>query len=62
MKCKCKKDLVWEGDYPFEDYGLEGGGILSKYHCYNSDCLHNIVLDYEPVLVYFWQYRIQPIK
>lgn len=29
--------VVWEADFDFEDYGLEGTGIVHKCHCSNCD-------------------------
>ena len=34
MNCwHCKSELVWGGDHTFEDYGLEGNGIVSNLSC-----------------------------
>lgn len=47
MKCSlCKKELVWGGDDTYEDYGLEGEGIVSSFSCPNHDC------EVEEVLIY----------
>ena len=29
----CGEDLIWGGDFSFEDYGREGDGIISNYSC-----------------------------
>tara|TARA_R100000734_G_scaffold14043_1_gene10376 strand:- start:62 stop:271 length:210 start_codon:yes stop_codon:yes gene_type:complete len=29
----CKGEVIWGGDHTFEDYGLEGDGIVSNLHC-----------------------------
>lgn len=47
MKCpKCNSDLGWGGDHSYEDYGIEGDGIVSNYTCVNHKC------DVEDVLIY----------
>ena len=47
MKCtECSKDLIWGGDHTYEDYGLEGNGIVTNCSCPNEDC------DVEQVLIY----------
>ena len=34
MKCwHCQNDVIWGGDHSYEDYGLEGEGIVSNLHC-----------------------------
>ena len=30
-----KKSLIWKNDFDFEDYGYEGNGTISVYHCAN---------------------------
>lgn len=30
-----KKSVVWNCDYDFDDYGLEGEGIVQVLHCSN---------------------------
>jgi len=49
MKCNCKKDLVWGGDHSYEDYGLEGEGIVSNYSCSNDKCSVEDVVIYEKI-------------
>jgi len=47
LKCpKCNKKLLWGADFDYEDYGLEGGGIVGKYTCTNEEC------DVETVTIY----------
>lgn len=46
MKCpKCNEDLVWDNDFSYEDYGCEGEGIVSVYHC--QKCTIEMVEIYE---------------
>ena len=37
MECwHCKEDVIWGGEFDYEDYGLEGEGIVSNFSC--SSC------------------------
>ena len=37
MKCwHCKSEVIWGGDHSYEDYGMEGEGIVSNLSC--SSC------------------------
>ena len=39
MKCWfCNPELIWANDFDFEDYGLEGEGVISVLACTNEDC------------------------
>lgn len=39
MKCpSCDGDLIWGGDHSYEDYGLEGEGIVTNYSCHSEGC------------------------
>ena len=31
----CTESVVWDADFDFEDYGLEGQGIVHVCHCSN---------------------------
>ena len=34
MNCwHCKEESIWGGDHDFEDYCMEGEGIVSNLHC-----------------------------
>ena len=47
MNCwHCTKKLIWGGDNDYEDYGLEGEGIVSNLSCSNCDVF---VLVYCPI-------------
>lgn len=40
MKCvNCGCTMGWQNDFDFEDYGIEGEGIVTVYHCGNCDTL-----------------------
>lgn len=30
-----EKAVIWDGDFSFEDYGIEGEGIIHDCHCTN---------------------------
>jgi len=42
----CKKEIRWGGDHSYEDYGLEGEGIVSNYTCSNELCSVTDILIY----------------
>lgn len=31
----CCRAVIWDADFDFEDYGLEGEGIIHECHCTN---------------------------
>ena len=38
MNCwHCQTELIWGGDFDFEDYGLEDEGIVSNLSCPNCN-------------------------
>ncbi len=48
MKCpRCNKEAIWGADHSYEDYGLEGEGIVSNLSCPNDDCSVETILIYE---------------
>jgi len=48
MNCwHCQTDLIWGGDHDYEDYLLDGEGIVSNLSCPNKDC-NAFVLVYLP--------------
>ena len=50
MDCpKCLKNLIWGGDHSYEDYDLEGEGIVSNHTCQNEECPITDVLIYESI-------------
>jgi hypothetical protein len=47
MKCpQCNKDLIWGGDHDYEDYGVDGEGIVSNYYCSNKKCKTDTIIVY----------------
>tara|TARA_R100001082_G_C4365496_1_gene161680 strand:- start:1426 stop:1584 length:159 start_codon:yes stop_codon:yes gene_type:complete len=38
-KCfACGKEVIWGGDFDYEDFGLTGEGIVSNYSCSSDKC------------------------
>ncbi len=36
MNCwHCNTEIIWGGDHDYKDYGYEGKGIVSNFHCPN---------------------------
>ncbi len=29
------KSVIWDGDFDYDDYGIEGDGIIHECHCSN---------------------------
>ena len=47
MKCpNCEEELIWGEDHDYEDYGIEGEGIVSNLSCPNEDCNVETVIIY----------------
>ena len=45
MNCwHCRSELIWGGDFSFEDYGMENEGIISNLSCPN--CPTNVEVYY----------------
>tara|TARA_Y100001937_G_C6919122_1_gene240966 strand:+ start:232 stop:411 length:180 start_codon:yes stop_codon:yes gene_type:complete len=39
MKCwHCKTELIWGGDFTYEDYGIDNEGIVTNLSCPNKLC------------------------
>ena len=34
----CGEPLIWGAEFDFEDYGLDGEGIVHSLHCRNGCC------------------------
>ena len=48
MKCwHCKEELIWGGDFDFEDYGYEGDGIVSNLSCSNCEASVEVYLPFD---------------
>ena len=46
MNCwHCKTELVWGGDFTFEEYGLEGEGIVSNLSCQSCPAYVEVYYD-----------------
>ena len=45
MNCwHCNEKLIWGGDHSFEDWGLDGEGIVSNLHCSNCHAYVEVYL------------------
>ena len=51
MDCNCGKELVWGGCDTYEDYGVEGQGIVTNYSCINDECSMETVYTYESIIL-----------
>ena len=39
MNCwRCKTELIWGCDFTYEDYGIDGEGIVTNLSCPNQLC------------------------
>ena len=48
MKCwHCNSEVIWGGDFDFEDYGMDGEGIVSNLSCSNCKAFYECYLDLE---------------
>tara|TARA_R110002167_G_scaffold244938_2_gene450403 strand:- start:10 stop:165 length:156 start_codon:yes stop_codon:yes gene_type:complete len=46
MDCwHCNAALIWGSDNSYEDYGMEGEGIISNFSCSNDDCDVTVIVD-----------------
>ena len=45
----CNKELIWGGDHSYEDYALEGEGIVSNYTCANPLCNGETIIIYTKI-------------
>ena len=46
-KCiECNGELICLGNHTYEDYGLEGEGVVSNYSCIDESCPVEMVLVY----------------
>ena len=45
LKCwHCGEDMIWGGDFDYEDYGLEREGIVSNFSCSNCKATAEVYL------------------
>ena len=45
MKCwHCNSKVIWGGDHDYEDYGLEGDGIVSNLSCSKCEAHYEVYL------------------
>ena len=43
----CNSKLIWNCDYSFEDYGMEGEGIIATLSCSGCNALFEGYLSFE---------------
>lgn len=41
----CGAELCWQNDFDYEDYGIEGEGIVSVWHCTQCGALHEVYIN-----------------
>ena len=45
MKCwHCNNEVIWGGDHDYDDYGMEGEGIVSNLNCSKCEAEYLIYL------------------
>lgn len=50
MNCwHCKNELIWSNDFSYEDYGLEGEGIISVLHCSGCNAMVEVYLSLDEI-------------
>ena len=48
MKCYlCESELIWGGDNTYEDFSIDGDGIVTNLHCPNEECDVQLVEVYQ---------------
>ena len=41
MNCwHCNSKVIWDADFSFEDYGMDGEGIVSTFSCSNCNATY----------------------
>ena len=46
MNCwHCNTELIWGGDFDYEDYGIDRDGIVSNLSCPNCNSYVEVYLD-----------------
>ena len=48
MSCfRCGEKMIWGGDHTYEDYGMDGDGIVANLSCSKCFCLFYTPIDEE---------------
>lgn len=47
----CGTPLIWGADFDFEDYGMEGEGVVSNYSCPNCGVTAEIYMPAEDLSI-----------
>ena len=46
---KCAEPIIWGNDFDFDDYGMEGEGIIGNYTCVSDNCDVDVVVIHTPI-------------
>ena len=39
MKCpQCSQNLIWQEEYSYDDFMIDGDGIIGVHQCHNQGC------------------------
>ena len=50
MKCpQCSQTIIWLEEYDYENYGIEGHGVIGVYLCENKQCTVDDVYIFTPI-------------
>ena len=50
MNCpQCSQTIIWQEEYEYEDYGVEGDGIIGTYNCVYKGCEVDDVYIFTPI-------------
>ena len=49
---RCNNELIWGGDHDYEDYGVEGDGVVTNLSCSRCSAFVEVYLpnDWEPTV------------
>ena len=50
MKCpQCSQTIIWQEEYDYENYGIEGDGVIGVYVCENKKCTVDDIYIFTPI-------------
>jgi len=50
MKCpQCNDVIIWEEEFEYDQYGIEGDGIIGVYYCENEECTIDDIYLFTPL-------------
>lgn len=50
-KCECNTEMIWQNDFMWEDYCVDGDGIVTVYYCPKCESMHSIFVDMDGEVV-----------